>query len=539
MDSSFAGAAPASSSQTDERIESLLAAIQLALHEEDGTRLQALERQLQSFQHQTQSANEALQAAARELQAELDKVRQAARANDNLARDLQIQLEILSHKSQADAAGLVARVTPMMGELVRRTVHDSRDEMAEALGPVMGEAIRVQIRDSRQDMVEALYPVIGSTVQRAISEFARELQRNIDARLKTVVGPRGLLRTFSARLRGVSSSQLMLRDSIPFAMQEAFLIQRGSGLLIAHYRADGTSATDSDLIGGMLTAIREFVQDSFGQGQADRELDEIQYGNQRVIIQSGLATYLAVVISGVEPSGFHARLNDYMAELHTRHGAALRSYTGDSTTLPNLQPTLARLMTVAAEPAAIDLPRPMRREIRLALFGCSTISVLGLGLACFYLQFTLALLPIAFPGPTVTATFTPQPPSTVTPVNTPTPISTVTATSRPTDTPTPTFAATPTKTATSTRTSTPGPTPTPVAALAAGHVWVRPAPDPDAPLLIVLLKDTPVTALAVYDGWLEVEWISPAGLQRGWVPQQWVTLLAPIAPGRITPTATP
>ncbi|MFN8596730.1 MAG: hypothetical protein U0559_11190 [Anaerolineae bacterium] len=40
----------------------------------------------------------------------------------------------MQYKSQADADGLMARVTPVMGEMIRRTVHDSRDEMAEALG---------------------------------------------------------------------------------------------------------------------------------------------------------------------------------------------------------------------------------------------------------------------------------------------------------------------------------------------------------------------------------------------------------------------
>ncbi len=312
-----------------------------------------LTRQFKLFQQQAQSQTSALEAEARDLRAELEKFRQAARVNDDLVRDLQIQLSILNHKSQADAQGLVARVMPVMSEMIRRTVHDSRDDMAEAIGPIMGEAIRVQIRDSRQDMVEALYPVIGESVQRSVVEALRELQRNIDARLKTVLNPRNYRRAILARLRGVSAAQLTLRDALLFSVQNVFLIQRGSGLLIAHSQV-GADVANSDLVSGMLTAIRDFVHDSFGQGQAEKELDEIQYGNQRIVIQSGQIVYLAVLIDGIEPEGFHARLHDFSAELRVRYERPLRDYSGDPATLPNLQPKLDRLVA--------DLNKSIRAE---------------------------------------------------------------------------------------------------------------------------------------------------------------------------------
>ena len=81
-------------------------------------------------------------------------------------------------------------------------------------------------------------------------------------------------------------------------MRQLFLIQPGTGLLLASYPAGDTDLS-SGLIGGMLTAIREFARESFGRGQADTELDEIQYGNERIIIQSGQYAFLAAVIDGV------------------------------------------------------------------------------------------------------------------------------------------------------------------------------------------------------------------------------------------------
>ena len=71
-----------------------------------------------------------------------------------------------------------------------------------------------------------------------------------------------------------------------------------------------------------------------------------------------------------------------------------------------------------------------------------------------------------------------------------------------------------------------------------GNVWVRAQPDRDAPLTVTLVKDTPVEIVAVYGPWVELEWSTPQGVQRGWVPLPWVTTLKSIPPAVVTPFPT-
>lgn len=500
--------------------ESELLSLQYILLAHERERLQRLEWELEALRGQLQSHDEAQQERARDLLREIQALQERIRADEERARALQLEIELLRRKAQADSEGLLARLTPVFSDLIGRQIRDSRDEMAEALGPVMGEAIRVQIRNSRKDMVEALYPIIGETVQKAVSEFAHEFQRNVDARIRATFGPAGFLRTTQARLRGVSPSELILRDSWPFSIREIFLIQHGSGLLLAHSHPGSAEVTDSDLISSMLTAIRDFVHDSFGQGEKDEELDEVQYGDHRIIIQSGRTVYLAVVITGVEPEGFRAQLREFVSELHVRYENAFRNYNGDPATLPNLQPKLGRLVaeTVGAHKTG---RKPLGRTARVMIGLGSLLGLLLLALACFYLRFTVALLPVAFPSPTPTQTLTPTPTATATP----TPTRTPTPTPTPTLTPTPT--RTPTPTPTPTATYTPSPTPTPVTAWSSGHVWVHREPDFASPGFAILLRDTPVTVLATVDSWMQVEWFEPLpwryGWQRGWVWGQWIT----------------
>ncbi len=467
--------------------------------------LGALERQIDGLQRQTDTDKVSLQ---------------------QQLEDILVELEQLRKKIQKDAEELIPRVAPELGNMIGGAIRDSRDEMAEALGPVMGEAIRVQIRNSRKDMIEALFPIIGETVQRAIGEFAKELQRNIDAQLRRSIGPQGFLRIVFARLRGIPASQLTLRDALPFAIREIFLIQHGSGLLLAHYHPSKDEAPDTDLISAMLTATRDFVHDSFGQGEAENELDEVQYGDQRIIIQSGRTAYLAVVITGVEPEGFRSRMHTLVSEMHVSHGIVFKRYNGDSTTIPNLRPKLAILADEYAD--VEEVAEPLSRGTKLALAIGSLLGIILVGLACFYLQFTIALFPLAFPSDTPIA------------MPTATSVSTLTATetSPPTFTATPIF--TPTDTFTPAATFTPSFTPTPIMAVAAGNVWVRPEPDYSGDLrFTVLRRNTSVRVLSVYGLWMEVEWQAENGLQRGWVLAEWITLLEPVLADQITPTQIP
>ena len=505
-------------------------------------------QQLQALQQQNLDAAQQihqLQAQLAALQHALADVQDAAAMQRSRAHDLQTQIDQLKSELKAElkaeSDAMIPRLIRQMSHIITETIRNSRDEMAAALGPVMSEAIRVQIRDSRKSMVEALYPIILETVQRAIAAFARELQINIDARLKSTFQFRELGRTVRARLRGISPSELALRDALPFAVQELFLAQHESGLLMAHSSTQPDEASDSDLISGMLTAIRDFARDSFGDGDETDELDEIQYGDERIIIQSGQFAYVAAVITGVEPAGFRTRLREFLVNLHLHHSHKLRDYAGDPLTLP--QSLAADFATLGREmqEANTAVSRPLSQSEKSVLVWGGLAGVALVILACFYLQFTLALWPVAFGAPTATATNTPLPtvttvvivePSPSAPTETPPPV----ATNTPTLTPTPVATNTPSATPVP-PTATPLPTITPMLLTSRTNapVWIRPFPDNRAPTDQVILADTAVTILSQYGEWVEVAWQNSLGQQNGWVPLQWITLSQPIPADIVTP----
>lgn len=468
-----------------------------------------------------------LEAELSELQARLSALHNDLAAAEARLRDQTVALaadidEVIARKAENAPEEMAEALGTVMAGAIRVQDRYARDDLVDAVSPVLSQAIQVQIRESRQSIVEALFPIIGEMAQRYIGEFFRELQRNIDARLKSTFTPEQAARRATARMRGVSAADLEMRDALPFNVVEIFLIQGGSGLLLARTGSD--EAVDSDLISGMLTAVRSFMHDSFGQQEGHDPMDEIQYGEQRIIIQDGRLCYLAVVIRGIEPAGFRAELRRYLNRLHSSHHTVLQDFDGNMVALADIPETISRLNDdLAAMVPVTEGPKPLTRGQKaiLALGGLG--GLLLIALACFYLQFTLALLPLAFsdPTPTPTLTHTPTPTSTIT--ASPTQTATPTATITPTATPTATMTATPA--ATSMPTDTPIATAIPFSARTNRTVWAFSQPDLTSPQVAPLESGTALSVITYEDPWLLVKWETSTGPQEGWLSIRWVDLI--------------
>jgi hypothetical protein len=373
----------------------------------------------------------------------------------------------------------LAALETRIAEVEHRT--GDHEALVAAVSPILSDAIRKQVREDRDAMVESLYPLIGQLISRAVAESIRDLARTIDRRMRTSFSPAYLLRRAQARARGVSDAELVLRDALPFRVSELFLVHRESGLLLLHLpsamqvgRPDGAGSENADLISGMLTAIRDFAQDAFGSGQ-EGGLDEIQYGNRRILIEACQHVYLAAVVDGVEAAGFRERLRETTLEVENAYIDALKRYDGDASRFAASEPRLAALLAEqgpSAEESGLNA-----RQKRILALGAAVLT-LCMAVTCvagaagarnalrrpaYVVVITATFAPTWTPSMTPTATMTPTP----------------TATATPTSTATATATVTPSPTATATRTRSPAP-----------QAWV---------LLAANLRDAPGLASTVME----------------------------------------
>ena len=121
---------------------------------------------------------------------------------------------------------------------------------------------------------------------------------------------------------GRSFGEIALMRSLRFRVEEVYLIHRETGLLLGHLAAKGAVTQDADLVSGMLTAVQDFVRDSFTPGKSE-ELETMRVGEYTVWVLHGPSALLAAVVSGVAPPDLR---NIFQRTLERIHGEFGRSY---------------------------------------------------------------------------------------------------------------------------------------------------------------------------------------------------------------------
>lgn len=238
----------------------------------------------------------------------------------------------IARQVEIDPHAIAAAVAPEMAEAIRRQIALKKGVLAEAISSEMGEAIRRQIVLEREEMVDALYPVIGNTITKYMSEEIR----NINAKVEQSFSLEGITRKIRAKLQGVSEAELILRDAASFTVKAAFLIHKESGLVIAEAQQPQTSPLESDMIGGMLTAIRSFANDCIAQADAGNtaELNEIEYDTFKLVLEVAGYCYVALVVKGTITKSYVNHMRLVMVGLVQDYGAAIKDFDGDPSTIP-------------------------------------------------------------------------------------------------------------------------------------------------------------------------------------------------------------
>ena len=171
-------------------------------------------------------------------------------------------------------------------------------------GDTITETIKVQIRESQDEVVEALYPIMGKLVKKFIVAEITKLSDSINETIKNKFSFSQIIkRSFKGKK---TASEVVLQEVFEPIIEEVFVIEKDSGLLVGSY-SKGHIA-DKDMISGMLTAIKSFAEDAFSKEGQD--LEDIKFETFQLSIQNYKSIYIATATSGVINSGFKDKLLD-------------------------------------------------------------------------------------------------------------------------------------------------------------------------------------------------------------------------------------
>lgn len=219
------------------------------------------------------------------------------------------------------------------------------DELASALAPITESAIRASIQRDRRILVDALFPVMGPAIRKAIASTVQGLIQNFNLLLEHSVSIKGLRWRLEALRTGRSYAEVVLLNTLVYQVEQVFLIHRSSGLMVQHVVAKTAVAQNPDMVSGMLTAIKDFVQDSFGANQDDT-LDTFQVGERKVWVEHGTHAMLAVVIRGNPPVELREMMRDSLDDVHFNKSQLLADFDGDAAPFDTIRPTLTGLLQI-------------------------------------------------------------------------------------------------------------------------------------------------------------------------------------------------
>ncbi|MEO1005617.1 MAG: OmpA family protein [Cyanobacteria bacterium J06638_38] len=239
----------------------------------------------------------------------------------------QILPDAITKKMHLDPETIAKAIAPEIALSIREQIRLDQEAIPQVLGPEMGKAIKAQIESERDAMVDALYPVIGSTISKYMVEVVQDINRKVESTLS----PEGIKRKFQAKIQGVSEAELIFKESVGYHIRAIFLIDKDSGLVIQEIQLPGEQHLDSDMLAGMLTAIRSFANDCISSGS---ELDLIDYGDWKIPLEVAGYCYLAVVVSGEPTKQFINKIRQVLGEIVIEHDDAIQNFAGDPAQVP-------------------------------------------------------------------------------------------------------------------------------------------------------------------------------------------------------------
>ncbi len=212
-----------------------------------------------------------------------------------------------------------------------------------ALEPVVDDILKASLSRRKNDFINVLFPLIGPVIRKSISETFLSMLGNFSQSLEVAFSWRGLRWRFESWRSGRPFNEIVLLHTVLYRVEQVFFIHSESGLPLSHVVNEEVAAQDVDMVSGMLTAIQDFVRDSFSS-EEESSLDSLKMGDMSLIIEKNDTAYVACVVRGTPPTNFRKMLQESLELMMVEYAGPLSDFSGDTapflTAVRYLQPLL-------------------------------------------------------------------------------------------------------------------------------------------------------------------------------------------------------
>jgi OOP family OmpA-OmpF porin len=200
---------------------------------------------------------------------------------------------------------------------------------ADALGPLVETALKRSVQNEPEVWAQAFIPILAPAIRMAVASSVHDMVQTLNHLLEQGLSARSWQWRVEAWRTGKPFAEVMLLRTLVYRVEQVLLVDRSSGLLLASVAAPGVCAKDSDLISAMLTAIQEFIRDSFHLESND-SVREIHTGDFSLWVESGPFAVVAAAVRGAAPVEYRQVLRAAVDLIHQELGNQIRNFQGDT-----------------------------------------------------------------------------------------------------------------------------------------------------------------------------------------------------------------
>ncbi len=245
----------------------------------------------------TETADESIKEPTNESENEsvdeLAKFRQLV-LGPALKRQAQLEAQLSEVQGQLNELYMSSQDCSQILPASINKLHDDNRTLTVELEPEISAGVHKCFKEQPEKMAEALYPVLGPALRKMVAGLFKRSEGD---------------------------------EVKPFDVEQLFLIHRETSLVLSHSILHEGAERDPDLVSGMLSAIRSFVEEAFALDEFDG-MNSLELGDLTILVEWGPKAILAVVVRGFPDSAAKFHYAETLRQVHIQYAEELRDCMG-------------------------------------------------------------------------------------------------------------------------------------------------------------------------------------------------------------------
>ncbi len=218
------------------------------------------------------------------------------------------------------------RVADVLAQAVR--ISAKHPDLGKALAPVLNKAIQTSIANNPRQITNVIFPIMGPAIRKSVGATLRDMVQNLNRVLEQSLSARGLIWRVKAWRAGVSYGRYVISQTLKFHVEQVLLVHRDTGLLLHSVIDEHADTHDPELVSGMMSALQDFVQDSFNQTHTSG-LSRIEVGDLTLHLCTGPYAVLAIAARGPVNEAALEEVDKTCEAVHQVYAHELADFDGD------------------------------------------------------------------------------------------------------------------------------------------------------------------------------------------------------------------